>query len=69
MAVGAGCEVVRWYMMFVLGQFAQNGFCSMDGVLIVRKFCMMGLQHPCGSIAKFGGKKVCHGIGAECFEV
>ena len=36
-------------MVFVCGLLARNGFCSMEVRLVVRKFCMMGPQSPCGS--------------------
>ena len=36
-------------MVFACGLLARNGFCSMEVRLVVRKFCMMGPQSPCGS--------------------
>ena len=49
MAVGAGCEVARWYMILALGLLFRNGFCSVVDWLVVRKFCIIGPQRPCGS--------------------
>ena len=38
--------------MLAFGRLARNGFCSVEVVLVVRKFCMMGPQRPNGSNAK-----------------
>ncbi len=38
-------------MIFPFGLLSRNGLCSVDVVLVVRKFCMMGPHRPCGSIA------------------
>ena len=38
-------------MVFAFGRLARNGFCLIEVVLVVRKFCMMGPQRPNGSNA------------------
>ena len=49
MAVGAGYDVARWYMILAFGLFGRNGFCSVLEWLIVRKFCIIGPHLPCES--------------------
>ena len=51
MAVGAGCVVACWYMVLAFGRLSRNGRCSVEVVLVVRKFCMIGPHRPCGSSA------------------
>ena len=51
MAVGAGCFVARLYMIFAFGLLSRNGCCSVEVMLVVRKFCIIGPHRPCGSSA------------------